>query len=358
MKGLILSGGMATRLRPLSYTSPKQLIPIANKPVLHYIIEDLKNAGITEIGIIVGYTEERIKAIKDSVGNGEKWGVNVSYIEQDAPRGLAHAVGIAQNFIGNDDFVVYLGDNMIKSGIKKIVDEFKQSDSHASLLLAESDTPQKFGTAIVEGSKIIDVEEKPLVPRSNLVITGVYLFKPVIFDMIKQVKPGKNGELQITDAIKMLVKSPEHDVSYRLIEDWWDDTGTAESVLRANCLVLTDLKPKIDGTIDKSVKILGNIKVGEGTVIRENCVLKGPIIIGKNCEIGPNTYIGPYTSIDDGNVIRNVELECSVILKNGLIDFHGKITDSLIDENVKITSHDSLPKGHKFILGKGSEVKV
>lgn len=358
MKGLILAGGLATRLRPLSYTGPKQLIPIANKPVLHYIMEDLCNVGITDIGIIVGYTEERINAIKDSLGKGEKWGANITYIEQDAPRGLAHAVGISEGFIGGDDFVVYLGDNIIKSGIKNMVSEFKENSYDAMLLLAESETPEKFGVAHVKEKQIIDLEEKPENPASNLVITGVYIFKPTLFEKIRLVKPGKKGELQLTDAIRMLVHSPSHKVGYKLIEDWWDDTGTAESVLRANYLLLTDLRTKIEGEIDESVKVLGHIKVGKGTVIKDNCVLKGPIIIGENCHIGPNTYIGPYTSIGDNTTIKKGEIESSVILSDAYIDFNDKIVDSLIGENVKIISQESLPKGHKFLLGKSSEVKL
>lgn len=358
MKGIILAGGLGTRLRPLSYTGPKQLVPIANKPVLHYIIEDLKDAGVTDIGVIVGYTPERINAIKESLGTGERWGVNITYIEQDAPRGLAHAVGIAKEFIGDQDFVVYLGDNIIRPGIRRIVEEFKHNGSHASLLLAESETPQKFGTAIIEGSKIVDVEEKPANPRSNLVITGVYLFKPIIFDMIKNVKPGKNGELQITDAIKMLVHSPEHKVGFQLIEDWWDDTGTAESVLRANHLILSEMKHKIEGNVHNSCKMLGNVQVGSGTIIKEDCVLRGPIKIGKNCLIGPNAYIGPYTSIGDSVVITNGDIDSSVILSNTHIDFNDKIIDSLIGEDVKIISKETLPKGYKLLLGKSSEVRL
>ncbi|MBU4501416.1 MAG: glucose-1-phosphate thymidylyltransferase [Nanoarchaeota archaeon] len=358
MKGLILAGGLATRLRPLSYTGPKQLICLANKPVLHYIVEDLKNSGINDIGIIVGYTEERINDVKNSLGDGEKWDVKITYIEQDAPRGLAHAVSIAEDFINGEDFVVYLGDNIIKSGIKKLVEEFKNQDNDVNLLLAENDTPEKFGVAYVKEDEIIDIEEKPQNPKSNLVITGVYIFKSSIFKYLNKVELGKGGELQLTDAIRMMVHSPEHKVCYHLIEDWWDDTGTAESVLRANHLLLEDLKRKVEGKVDPTAKLLGNIQVGKGSTIKENCVIRGPVIIGNNCQIGPDTYIGPYTSVGDETVIKKGDIESSVILKGTYIDLDKKIVDSLIGEKVKILSHKSLPKGYKLLLGKRSELKL
>ena len=359
MKALILAGGFGTRLRPLSHTGPKQLIPVANKPVLHYILEDLKNTGITNVGIIVGYTEERIQAIKDSVEDGSKWGLNITYIRQSAPLGLAHAVYTGKEFLGEDNFVVYLGDNIIKKGIKKFVEKFEKDNVDVSLLLAENETPEKFGTAILnENNEIIDVEEKPEHPRSNLVITGVYLFKPCIFDAIEKITPGKKGELQITDAIKILVHSSQYKVSAHIIEDWWDDTGDTEAVLRANRLILQDLKHEIKGEIHPSVKIMPNVKIGENTKIEKNTTLEGPMIIGNNCKIGPNTYIGPSTSIGNNVIIKGGEIQNSVILDDCYIESNERIINSLIGKNVKIKSNSNLPKGHKLILGEHSEITL
>ena len=359
MKGLILAGGLGTRLRPLSHTGAKQLVPIANKPVLHYVIEDLKNAGITDIGIIVGYTEERINSIKDSLGDGLKWGVRIIYIEQDAPRGLAHAVAISEGFMAGDDFVVYLGDNILNKGITQFVNDFKKSNYDASLLLTPVDNPQIYGTAVVDANgNVAYVEEKSERPRSNLAIVGVYLFRNAAFNEIKSVQPGKNGELQLTDAIKMLVNDKNKIVNAHIVEGWWDDTGTAEAVLRANYLMLMDLKHGIDGNVHSKAKMMGNVSVGKGTVIDEGCVIKGPVIIGKNTTIEKNTYIGPYTSIGDNVVISGCEIESSIVMDYTKIKFKGKIVDSIIGKDCQIQDMNEPPKGYRFILGEHSEVKV
>ncbi len=356
MKGLILAGGLGTRLRPLSHTGPKQLVPIANKPVLHYIIEDLRNSGTKEIGMVVGYTQERIQKIIDSCGDGSKWGVKITYIEQDAPRGLAHAVHISQNFIENDDFVVYLGDNMLKEGIKNFTDNFKRSDADASILLCHVDDPQKYGVAVLKDKEVIDVEEKPEKPKSDLAIVGVYLFRKNIFDVIKGLKPGKSGELQLTDALKIMVNSNKYKVDAHIVTGWWDDTGTTEAVLRANHLVLTNLEEKREGRIENNVSVTGKLSIGKGSVIKEGSMIKGPVIIGKNCTIGPNSYIGPYTSIGDNTEIIGGEIESSIVTGNCKINFNEKIVDSLIGKDSKILSRNKLPKGHKLVLGENSEV--
>ena len=359
MKGLILAGGLGTRLRPITHTGPKQLIPVANKPVLYYGIEDMKAAGITDIGIIVGYTKKRIQKIMDSVGDGSKWGVNIHYIEQDAPRGLAHAIGIAEDFIGNDDFVVHLGDNIFKEGITGHIDYFKKSDANGCLVLAEHEKPEKFGTALInEEGKVIDVEEKPEKPRSNLVITGLYLFKPDIFKFIKKVKPSNRGELEITHAIEKMIKSKNHKVMSQVISEWWDDTGNVESILRANRLVLTDIKPSNKGTVEENVKIMGNVRIEKGSVIKKGCVISGPVIIGENCVIGPNSYIGPYTSIGENTKLLAGEIESSIVIGDAEIDFKGKIVDSLIGKNVTISHANTLPQGNRFIVGENSIIRL
>ncbi|MCL4440483.1 MAG: sugar phosphate nucleotidyltransferase [Firmicutes bacterium] len=243
MKGIILAGGLGTRFRPLSHTGPKQLVPIANKPVLYYVIEDLVEAGIKEIGIVVGYTEEKVNAIKDAVGDGSRWNCKVAYIQQDAPRGLAHAVGICRDFIGGEAFIVYLGDNILREGIVPYASEFYKSDADAYLLVAEVEEPNKYGIAVLsEAGELIDVEEKPQAPRSNLAIIGVYMFKPCIFEMIDLVQPSWRGELEITDAIRKLLRSGKYTVLARQITGWWDDTGTVEAVLNANNLILLTIK--------------------------------------------------------------------------------------------------------------------
>ena len=359
MKGLILAGGLGTRLRPLTHTGPKQLIPIANKPVLYYAIDGMKEAGIEEIGIIVGYTPERIQQIVDSVGDGSKWGVKITYIEQDAPRGIAHAVGIAEDFIGGDDFVVHLGDNMFKEGIKEHLEYFKESGAHACLILSESETPEKFGVALTnEKGEVIEVEEKPAKPKTNLVITGLYFFKPEIFQFIRKLKPSARGELEITHAIQKMLESKEYKVISRVTRGWWDDTGTAESVLRANRLILTDLKPLNKGVVEENVKIMGTVSIDEGTIIKQGSVILGPAIIGKNCVIGPSAYIGPYTSIGDNTKIIGGEIESSIVIGDATIKFEQKIVDSLIGKNTIILSENSLPRGYRFIVGENAVIRT
>ena len=362
MKGLILAGGVGTRLRPLTHTGSKQLIPIANKPVIHHVIKDLVDSGITERGIIVGYTKKRIASITNSVGDGSKFNAKITYIEQDAPRGIAHAVAIAKDFLKEDDFVVYLGDNMIKGGIKSFVEKFKEEKPDISLLLAKHEKPHKFGVAVIdENNAILNVEEKPENPKSNFVITGIYIFTKDIFEAIKQIKPGKNGELHLTDTIDIFVKDPTKNVKAHKVNGWWDDTGNAEAILNANYMILMDIKTEIKGTISEKSKIIGNVKIGENTKIHEGCLIKGPVAIGKDCEIGPNTYIGPYTSIGNKSKIKSGEIESSIIIGETNIELtkDDKITDSLIGKNSKITSkRDKLPKGNILILGENSELRI
>jgi glucose-1-phosphate thymidylyltransferase len=358
MKGLILAGGLGTRLRPLSHTGPKQLIPVANKPVLHYIIEDLKNSGVTDIGIIVGYTPERIKYIVDSCGDGSKFGVKLTYIEQDAPKGLAHAVYTAKKFLGKDNFVVYLGDNMLSNGIKDYSEKFRNSNYQAEILLSSVDDPRKYGVAILnEEGEVIEVEEKPQKPKSKLAIVGVYFFRSTIFEIIEKINPGKGGELQLTDAIKLMMNS-DGKIKAHIVKGWWDDTGTTGAVLRANHLTLMHLKHDIKGTVESTASITGTVSVGKGTIVKDGTIIKGPVIIGENCSIGPNSYIGPFTSIGDNSKITNGEIESSIVLGNCEINFNEKIVDSLIGKNVKILSENKLPKGHKLVLGEHSEITL
>ncbi len=358
MKGLVLAGGLGTRLRPLTHTGPKQLIPIANKPVLFYIIEDLVEAGITDIGIIVGYTEERINIVKNTLGDGSMWGAGITYIEQDAPRGIAHAVYCGKDFIGKEPFVVYLGDNILKSGIVNFVNEFNNSDAVASILLSHVPDPQKYGVAVLnDNGVVVDVEEKPGVPKSDLALIGVYMFTSHIFEVIKTLKPSGRGEYEITDAIRSIILSGKLKVISHIVTDWWDDTGTAEAILHANHLILCDLKHKIKGRVEEGAKLIGNIELGEKSIIRNGTVIRGPVIIGRNCNIGPG-YIGPYTSVGDNTSIIGGEVESSIIIGDTRIEFDKKIVDSLIGRYTNIISRSSLPRGYKFIIGENSEIQI
>ncbi|MBS3056978.1 MAG: glucose-1-phosphate thymidylyltransferase [Candidatus Aenigmarchaeota archaeon] len=359
MKGLILAGGLGKRLRPLTHTGPKQLIPIANKPVLHYVIEDLVNAGIKEIGIVVGYTDERIQQIKDSAGNGSKWGADITYIRQSGPLGLAHAVKTAQTYLGIDDFVVYLGDNMLKSGIKEFVNEFENSDAAASILVTEVKNPGSFGVAELDANgRIIGVEEKPAMPKSNRAIVGVYLFKTTIFQAIDAIEPSRRGELEITNAIQKLIELKKKIISHE-VSGWWDDTGNVDDVLHANHMVLNDLRHEIKGTIMPEAKIIGIVNIGENSIVENGAVIRGPVIIGNNCKICNETYIGPYTSVGDNTIIKNSEIESSIIMGDSEIDTGSqRIMDSLIGRHVKIKTNANMPKAKRLVLGENSEVML
>jgi len=357
MKALILAGGLGTRFRPFSHTIPKQVVPIANKPILHYIIENLKNAGITNIGIIVGYTPKRIQKIVDCVGDGSKFGVKITYIEQEAPLGLSHAIVTGKDFLGDDDFLVYLGDNMLKGSINNLVENFKNSNADVSLLLAKSKHPEKFGNVIVQDGNIIDLEEKPAQPKTDLIITGVYMFRPIIFDYMYKVKPPvlKEKEWGLTEALKAVVDSKQHKITYSILEDWWDDAGDVEALLRANRLVLKDIKNEIKGTVEDNVKVINNVNIGENTLIKSNTTLEGPIIIGVNCEIGPNAHIGPSVSVGNNVKIKNTTIQNSVIMEQCQIETDKHISDSLIGKNVKIKEKK---QDYGLILGDHSEVSL
>jgi glucose-1-phosphate thymidylyltransferase len=359
MKGLVLAGGLGTGLRPLTHTGPKQLIPVANKPVLFYGIEDMIEAGIKEIGIIVGYTEERIKILKNAIGDGSRWGIKITYIQQDAPRGLAHAVYCAKDFMGDDSFVVHLGDNILKGGITKYVKDFENSDYDAAILLSEVEEPWKYGVATLnEKGEVIDLEEKPQKPKSNFVIVGVYFFKPTIFNAIEKIKPSERGELELTSAIRELMISKDHKVKSYFTTDWWDDTGTAEALLRANHVILSDLKSSdIRGKVEDGVSIMGNASIGVGSLIKRGSMIRGPVIIGNNCTIA-QAYIGPYTSIGDNTTIMGGEIESSVVIGDTRIECEKRIVDSLIGRHSIITSSAPPLRGYRMIIGENSKIQI
>lgn len=356
MKGLILAGGHATRLRPLTYTINKHLIPIANKPIIYYVIEEMVNAGIKEIGIILGINDP--ESIRNELKDGSEFGVKITYIIQGEPKGIAHAIECAKDFLGKDCFIVYLGDNVLKGGIKKFVDDFRNNDSDACLLLTKVKHPERYGLAEVKDNKVVKLMEKPKNPTTNLAITGIYFLRPNIFEQIKKLKPSKRGELEITEALQGLVDSNKK-IKIYMVEGWWKDMGTSESLLEANQLVLEGITPKNEGELEENVKTNGKISIGKNTIIRKNSIIKGPVIIGENCDIGPNTYIGPYTSIGNNVKITGGEIESSIIMKDSVIETNKKIVNSLIGmESIILSEDKELPKGYKLILGRGSNIKI
>jgi glucose-1-phosphate thymidylyltransferase len=353
MKGLILSGGRGTRLRPLTYTSAKQLVPVANKPVLFYGIESLAAAGIRDIGIVVGDTREEIKA---AVGNGSRWGVTVTYIEQDAPRGLAHAVLISEAFIGSEPFVVYLGDNLLNKGITEFVDEFVREAPAAQILLTRVPDPQMFGVAELSNGRVVRLVEKPTEPTSDLALVGVYMFSPAVFESVKRIKPSFRNELEITDAIQDLIDRGLP-VRPHLVEGWWKDTGKLEDILEANRLILDTLERKIEGRVDAESRIEGKVIVECGAVV-ERSVIRGPVIIGHDARI-VHAYVGPFTSIGRAAEIRDSEIEHSIVLDGSVIsDLANRVEDSLIGRNVKIYRLPVKPSAYRFMLGDNSEVGI
>lgn len=355
IKGIILHGGHGTRLRPLTHTGPKQLIPVANKPISQYVLEDLKDSGIKEIAIILG--EVYPDKIKEQYGNGTKFGVKISYIKQDEPKGIAHAIALCKNFIGNDRFVVYLGDNILKGGIEKYVDNFTKNNYDAMVLLAKVRDPSKFGVAQFDSKKnLTQLIEKPKEPPSNYALTGIYFLSPVIFDFIERLKPSWRGELEITDALQSLI-SKGRNIGYDFVKGWWKDTGTPEDILDVNRLILDEMEPSIKGRIEKNSSIQGRISVDEKAVIKSESLIRGPCVIGRESVVETGVYIGPYTSIGNYTVIRRGEIENSIIMDHCIIDVEERIVDSIIGPYTQITSASkSRPKGRRLILGERSQV--
>ena len=352
MKGIILHGGHGTRLRPLTHTGPKQLIPVANKPISQYVLEDLRNSGITEIAIVLGdvYPEK----VREYYEGGEKFGVNVTYVYQEKPAGIAQAVGLCEDFVGSDPFVVYLGDNLLKGGIRKLVEEFEGSQFEGMILLCEVENPQRFGVAeFSENGKLVGLIEKPKKPPSNYALTGIYFFRPIIFEMIKQLKPSWREELEITDAIRSLLDGG-YNVGYKFVKGWWKDTGSPEDILESNRLILDELLPESRGNVEGGAILQGRVSVGKGSIIKGGALIRGPVIIGENSIVESSVYIGPYTSIGNNVIIQRGEIENSIIMDSCLIDVDERITDSLIGSYSQIISGEGKPRGRRFIVGERS----
>ncbi len=353
LKGLILSGGAGTRLRPITHTSAKQLVPVANKPVLFYGIEALVAAGVTDIVIVIA--PETGGEIREAVGDGSAFGAAVTYVEQDAPRGLAHAVLTAEDALGSSSFVMYLGDNLLRDGITDLVETFQAGHHDALILLTPVDDPWHYGVAELDGERIVRLVEKPKDPPSNLALVGVYLFGPHIFDAARAIEPSGRGELEITDAIQQLIDDGSH-VESRTVSGWWKDTGQLADMLEANRLVLEDLERSVEGELSEA-KVEGRVRVAPSAVI-ERSIIRGPAIIGEGARI-VDSYIGPYTAIDEGVTIERSEIEHSIILAGCEVrDLASRMEASLLGRNVRLTRGESIPRTLSMIVGDRSEITL
>ena len=354
MKGLILSGGKGTRLYPLTFTSAKQLIPVANKPVLFRVIESIRDAGITEIGIVVGDTAPDIKA---AVGRGGRWGVKITYIHQEQPLGLAHAVKVSRDFLGEDRFVMFLGDNVIQGGISPLIEQFAASDWNSQIVLTRVSHPEQYGVAELDDEgRIVRLIEKPKHPPSDLALVGIYMFDHNIHTAVDNITPSWRGELEITDAIQWLVENGYQVYPY-IHRGWWIDTGRPGDMLEANGLVLEELEPFVAGYVDRDSEVDGRVTVEKGAEII-NSVIRGPTIIGERTRI-VNSYVGPFTSIYHDVLIENSEIERAIVLEHSEIrDIPARIQDSVIGRHVSLIRSPIKPKAFKLTLGDYSKVGI
>ncbi len=352
-----MHGGHGTRLRPLSHTGPKQLIPVANKPISQYVLESLRESGIENIAIVLGdvYPEK----VREFYGDGSRFGVKITYVYQGEPKGIAHAVGLCREFVGDDPFVVHLGDDLLKGGIKKFVKEFKRCDYDGMLLLCRVRDPERFGVAEFDANgKLTKLIEKPKKPPSEYALSGIYFFRPLVFDMISKLKPSWRDELEITEAIQLLIDN-ECRVGYRCVEGWWKDTGTTEDILESNRLVLDELEHEVSGNVEDETSIQGRASIGKNSIVKQGAIIRGPVIIGKNTIVESNVYVGPYTSIGNNVVIKKGEIENSIIMDNCYVDINEKITDSLIGPHSEITTNQSdKPKGYRLVIGERSQISI
>ena len=349
MKGIILHGGNGTRLRPLTHTGPKQLLPIANKPMSQYCLESISDTGITDIAVIIGGVGSN--KVREFYGDGSKFGVNITYIHQDEPKGIAHAISLCKEFVNNEKFLVFLGDNIIQKSISDYVTNFKNSTFDATILLCEVDNPSRFGIADVENQKILKITEKPKNPISNLAVTGIYLLTPLIFRIIENLKPSWRNELEITDALDNLLKQ-NNNISYEKITDYWKDTGTPEDIIHANGEILEKIQTSSEN----------KVIIGDNCEIQSDVTFEGGVIIGDNCKIKSGSHIGPNVSIGQNSEISNCNMKNSIVMKNCKINLTGKITHSIIADNSEIMENlknaiDNLVE-RTFLLGEGSKISL
>ncbi|WP_326819510.1 glucose-1-phosphate thymidylyltransferase [Streptosporangium sp. NBC_01756] len=353
MKALVLAGGSGTRLRPITHTSAKQLVPVANKPVLFYGLEAIAAAGIREIGIVVGDTQAEIEA---AVGDGSSFGLQVTYLRQHAPLGLAHAVLIARDYLGDDDFVMYLGDNFIVGGIRDIVDRFVRERPSAQIMLTQVGDPRQFGVAELDaGGRVVGLEEKPARPKSDLALVGVYLFTSAIHEAVAELKPSWRGELEITDAIQWLIQEG-HGVESTVVSGYWKDTGNVTDMLEVNRLVLESLDGRVGGRVDGASELIGRVVVEPGAVVERSRIV-GPVIIGAGARV-LDSYLGPFTSIAADCVISSSEIEYSIVLPRASISGVSRIEASLIGHDVEVTPAPTTPRAHRLVLGDHSKVQI
>lgn len=353
MKALIASGGRGTRLRPITHTQNKHLIPIANKPILHYAIEAAASAGIKEIGIVHNAGSDEVPS---AIGDGSRWNVSITYLPQDTPGGLAQVVALAERFVGGDRFVFYLGDNMVVGGISRFVEAFGKSDCHCFLTLARVKDPERFGVPEIRDGRIVAVEEKPKNPKSMFAVAGIYLYDSHIFEAVKSIKPSARGELEISDAHQYMIDKG-YRVGYTEITGWWKDTGKPSDLLEANRLVLDNLTPDIRGEVDSRSAIAGKVVVGKGSTIL-NSVVRGPAMIGDHC-IVEDSFIGPYSSIGDQTIIRKSEVEYSIILRDcRILNVGIRLEGSILGNDVEVVEAAGKPRVHRFMIGDQSRVEV
>ena len=352
MKGIILHGGHGTRLRPLTHTGPKQLLPIANQPMSQYCVETLVNAGITEIAFIIGGIGSN--KVKEYYGNGEKFGIKFTYIQQDSPRGIAHAISLCKNFVNDEKFVVFLGDNIIQRKINDYILDFEKSNAFASLLLCEVSNPTQFGIAEIENDKIIKITEKPKNPPTNLAVTGIYFLTPYIFEIIKKLKPSWRNELEIADALQILIEENKK-IIFGMITDFWKDTGTPNDIIEANKIILENLPESFQGKKEEDVFLKGKIIVKQGTNIKNGVKISGPVIIGENCVIENNAIIDENTSIGNNVHLSGCNISNSIIMENCTIKGQLTIKNSIIASNSTIVKDQN---EKKFLLGEGTQISL
>jgi glucose-1-phosphate thymidylyltransferase len=354
LKGLILSGGAGTRLRPITHTSAKQLVPVANKPVLFYGIEALVDAGVEEIGIIIA--PETGDEIRAAAGDGSAFGARITYIVQDEPAGLAHAVLTAEEFLGDSPFVMYLGDNLLRDGLRGLVGTFRAEEPDALILLTPVAEPEHYGVAELDGERIVRLVEKPKEPPSNLALVGIYLFQPAIFDAARALQPSWRGELEITEAIQSLIDD-DHRVSSEVVRGWWKDTGQLADMLEANRLVLEELETRLEGECDEASRVEGRVVLEPGASLTRS-VVRGPAVIGAGACI-EDAYIGPYTSIGEDVHVRRSEVEHSIVLAGSVVEDLGtRMEASLLGRNVKLTRSVGVPKTLRLLVGDNSEIEI
>ncbi|WP_217213922.1 glucose-1-phosphate thymidylyltransferase [Streptomyces sp. AC550_RSS872] len=353
MKALVLAGGSGTRLRPITHTSAKQLVPVANKPILFYGLEALAAAGITETGIIVGESE---REIREAVGDGSDFGLDVTYLRQEAPLGLAHAVLIARDYLADDDFVMYLGDNFVFDGITGVVEEFREERPDARILLTKVANPSAFGVAVLDDDgRVSALEEKPQHPTSDLAVAGVYLFTPLVHEAVRAISPSGRGELEITDAVQWLIDAG-HDVRSTVISGYWKDTGNVADMLEVNCTLLERMESRVEGHVDEHSEIIGRVRIGAGAEVRRSRIV-GPVTIGPGTVV-ENSYIGPSTSIAENCLIHDSEIEFSIVLGDSSFVGVRRVEASLIGRNVKVTLAPRVPATHRLIIGDHGSVQM